>query len=1329
MFNSIIASRKILSLSWILVLMLSGKNSLGQPIVGIPPEEGFFYRYMFRIGDVKYSLDLDDIIALQDNEDYTLSMAVTVSYFIEKAGFPDELISSHNECFRINHQFKGNASITDQIKEPEDYTKIGNYPSNLNEFFYSRPVNIREVNPMDIKIVVHVQPRIIPVGLTGNEVCTNSLFLLDASEEVYRIGEIHDDIDLEEDITPLCVGNKLVPEYYLECTKYNLSIPGVSVNHSATSHYEFDLGYVISYECFQPHLEQRNFYDDIIARSLSGNFGSERPYSQLSELYELVQKLDYCFTDEFDCIPGTNGPCTGKPCSGRVSMVPKGPTALRRQLVDVQGHDYFVFRPVIAMNTSRGVASGNSTHNLCVDKNVIEYDENLWYSANRNCNNIAQFVTVDRRGPGNATTENRYDGLTLVKWELLQRVEQYYGGNIIPEPSLEDFQVIYTVEKSISDNEYVNDDKYTSGPATQAVIDGYFPDLEGSLAIESNKFYKRNNYYDDNQYRYWGTAPPVKIFYQGNVLNGEGEKPVFTKYQYMVRETFQDNRTADGLDIPLSPSGTLLPQYVSYRSDIISEFHAFPDVSSVDVDITYPCKSAEEPGTGTDGMIKLSGVVGGRPKICNDYLQSNAFEVYGFEINCNSLEVYETFPGIISMFSSVFDAAKNSGGLHDLFLRLIPDIESDPKLDYNYDGNITLPCGIYWVRVIPYNPMRYSYGFQHDYSRHIWGTNTYYVNSSHDPIVITPKDVAPVRLTYIPSICDNAPYLVQALPPDEYESPIAGWKWEPPKQEDGIDPFPGEAEDADKKTVFPGSSYCEQQVIGIFENGCLSKASIDIPDFSPPLLDPELLQNVLSISATKIKSTWLNDFIGERFANAAGYRSMLDKNVYISAQQGQFRTRSAHDYLDDRRQSVQSGVAFPELQSDGVIDDVASFDWMHPKFESFFPKWVNNGRVIRYNAAGQALESVDVLGNYSSALFGFDGSLPVGVAVNAKNREIGFEGFEEYAVGGSVSQVNNMMGNLDLVTHAEAVLYEKYHPYNILAGSGNYILTDIPEGKYTSEQLERVLVEVEAPAITGEDGVVVQAALEGLYKTSSGIIKDFCYDYGLMLQLPEGVPEFKSGDCNRYWMGTIYVIEEIPVESAAYSVVSIDNTVAHTGARSLKIEPCDDDPVEMEQHVLELTGGKEYIISAWVRTTGSELLSPYNVTKQARLDQIGIELNFKGDTPFESVFLAPEGAVIDGWQKLEQVFTYPEGAKGCSFVFKNKAVFYLDDIRIFPKEGNIQTYVYDPSTYRQEAVLDQNNFATIYKYDDEGKLFQVKKETVEGIKTLQVTQSYLEPRQ
>ena len=66
---------------------------------------------------------------------------------------------------------------------------------------------------------------------------------------------------------------------------------------------------------------------------------------------------------------------------------------------------------------------------------------------------------------------------------------------------------------------------------------------------------------------------------------------------------------------------------------------------------------------------------------------------------------------------------------------------------------------------------------------------------------------------------------------------------------------------------------------------------------------------------------------------------------------------------------------------------------------------------------------------------------------------------------------------------------------------------------------------------------------------------------------------------------------------------------------------------------------------------------------------------------------------------------------------------FIDDIRIHPFNANMKSYVFDSRTLRLSAELDENNYSSIYEYDEEGQLVRVKKETIQGIKTIKETRS------
>ncbi|WP_298545840.1 hypothetical protein [uncultured Aquimarina sp.] len=111
----------------------------------------------------------------------------------------------------------------------------------------------------------------------------------------------------------------------------------------------------------------------------------------------------------------------------------------------------------------------------------------------------------------------------------------------------------------------------------------------------------------------------------------------------------------------------------------------------------------------------------------------------------------------------------------------------------------------------------------------------------------------------------------------------------------------------------------------------------------------------------------------------------------------------------------------------------------------------------------------------------------------------------------------------------------------------------------------------------------------------------------------------------------------------------------------------------------------------------------------------------------KNLFFKPLGPVIKGWQRVAAQFDIPEKATDMFVSLKNNndngIYAYFDDIRIYPFNGNMKSYVYDPVTQRLMAELDENNYATFYEYDKEGGLVRVKKETEEGVYTIQETRS------
>ncbi|THU40044.1 DNRLRE domain-containing protein [Niastella caeni] len=129
--------------------------------------------------------------------------------------------------------------------------------------------------------------------------------------------------------------------------------------------------------------------------------------------------------------------------------------------------------------------------------------------------------------------------------------------------------------------------------------------------------------------------------------------------------------------------------------------------------------------------------------------------------------------------------------------------------------------------------------------------------------------------------------------------------------------------------------------------------------------------------------------------------------------------------------------------------------------------------------------------------------------------------------------------------------------------------------------------------------------------------------------------------------------------------------------------------------------GKQYILSMWVHD---------GVKTQNKINNLTVSIN--GQDQGVSSKVVP---VVEEWKRLELVFT-----AGASFNLQlvPGGAIHIDDVRIFPYEGNMSSFVYDDRNMRLMAQLDENNFATFYEYDDEGTPVRVKKETERGVMTI-----------
>lgn len=319
------------------------------------------------------------------------------------------------------------------------------------------------------------------------------------------------------------------------------------------------------------------------------------------------------------------------------------------------------------------------------------------------------------------------------------------------------------------------------------------------------------------------------------------------------------------------------------------------------------------------------------------------------------------------------------------------------------------------------------------------------------------------------------------------------------------------------------------------------------------------------------------------------------------------------------------------------------YNFLAPEYTD--PNWHRERTVSKYSPYGKEVENIDAIGNYSTAVFGYNQDLPVAVASNSRQGEILFDGFEDY---------NLLLPNNNLINYT-------YSPFNIFSYSSL-------SPKYN---IYNPYVSSSVPSI---DSLNAHTGSHSLYVPVVGGANIF------EIILPENTYDYSG-------LGSNYNIYYNPL--FAYQFTSANEYLPYTSFP-----------------------GKTYVLSCWIKQAGA----PLNVTNYS-IDTAcgvypGIGMCFK---------MSRKSNVIDGWQQYEATFRTHLTVD--SIKLDLPAGYYIDDIRVFPSNANMKSFVYNPINEKLMATLDENNFATLYEYDQEGNLVRVKKETTKGIMTVSESRS------
>ncbi|MCH2200027.1 MAG: hypothetical protein MK081_14715 [Flavobacteriales bacterium] len=361
-------------------------------------------------------------------------------------------------------------------------------------------------------------------------------------------------------------------------------------------------------------------------------------------------------------------------------------------------------------------------------------------------------------------------------------------------------------------------------------------------------------------------------------------------------------------------------------------------------------------------------------------------------------------------------------------------------------------------------------------------------------------------------------------------------------------------------------------------------------------------------------------------------------NPYQLGLRGNWRSKRGRVYYGDRDAYDQfSDVTYtPEDGLFSLFDDFWTYNgssWV--KDNNADSKWTWTSEISNYDPLGGEVENYNPLHIYSSAVYGYAGTLPLLVSNNADYQDVAFDGFEDYNYTPGTSDCGLPHFRFD--DFYSNLTQEESH-------SGRYSIKVIAQESASATRL------------------LISSPVEGLSHD------DWPYTFK-----------------NRDVLGTF-------------------------GPRMY-------DRGEFIANETLVSEDRRFVFSYWVHE------EDFNSDVDFTFNSHSPFINVAGTNilDFSTLKVSP---IIDGWQQRTVEFTIPASSSGEIVIgftgdVVDNTVTYFDDIRILPFNASLKSFVYDPMTLRLMAELDENNFATFYEYDLEGRLLRVKKETERGIMTIQ----------
>ncbi|HTF81376.1 MAG TPA: hypothetical protein VL947_06620, partial [Cytophagales bacterium] len=183
------------------------------------------------------------------------------------------------------------------------------------------------------------------------------------------------------------------------------------------------------------------------------------------------------------------------------------------------------------------------------------------------------------------------------------------------------------------------------------------------------------------------------------------------------------------------------------------------------------------------------------------------------------------------------------------------------------------------------------------------------------------------------------------------------------------------------------------KVIRSGKKNILTEKAGQVSSMSAPVLNDSQIsfKDILNAGGSTFKNSW------PRYCecDAAG-----GVNPAVLINNKAYYPEATYVYVTERELSRVNNST--DLRKDGLYNDFVQLWWYSASTQKWWPatsnKWRFTNAISVRNGHGEALETVDYIGRYSSAVFGYAQTLPTAVATNTPYAGLAFDNFEAYEV-------------------------------------------------------------------------------------------------------------------------------------------------------------------------------------------------------------------------------------------------------------------------------------------------------------------------------------------